>query len=285
MVSARTALVSAAVLALALGCTKSRTEVVVITTTDLTIPSEVDEIRIDVEGPRGNLMSANADLRDRPPPRSLGLQPPEGGALGPYRVTARALSGGAVVVERVAVFDFLEGQTRVLRMELLRSCRTTMCGADETCAAAGCRSERVTADELEAFEGLPDAGVPPEEDAGRMDGGGVDAGPPDAGPLDAGPCTPTAEICNGMDDDCDGVPDNGFDLMTDPANCGMCGSPCAGTCSGGSCDTGCPAGFDDCDGNPSNGCEANLMTSRDDCGMCGTRCRGTTGTCCSGTCC
>lgn len=275
--------------ALALGCTSPRTEVVVITTTDLTIPSEVDEIRLDVEGPRGNLMSANADLRDRPPPRSLGLQPPEGGALGPYRVTASALSGGAVVVERVAVFDFIAGQTRVLQIELRRSCRGVTCGTDETCAAAGCRSERVSAGELEPFVGLPDAGLPPEgdagrEDAGREDAGGVDAGP-DAGPFDAGPCTPSTEICNGRDDDCDGAPDNGFDLTTDPANCGTCGTTCAGTCTGGSCDTGCPSGFDDCDGNPSNGCEANLMMSRDDCGTCGTRCRGATGSCCSGTCC
>lgn len=39
------------------------------------------------------------------------------------------------------------------------------------------------------------------------------------------PTTP-AEICNGMDDDCDDVEDEGFDLQTDINNCGVCGYRC-----------------------------------------------------------
>src|SRR5579871_1325157 len=43
-----------------------------------------------------------------------------------------------------------------------------------------------------------------------------------------GMCTP--EVCNGLDDDCDGVVDNGIDLNTDDLNCGICGNACdAGT--------------------------------------------------------
>ena len=38
----------------------------------------------------------------------------------------------------------------------------------------------------------------------------------------------SAETCNGADDDCNGVIDNGFNLSTDEANCGACGvtAPC-----------------------------------------------------------
>jgi hypothetical protein len=47
-----------------------------------------------------------------------------------------------------------------------------------------------------------------------------------------------SEVCNYRDDDCDGVPDNGFDLESDENNCGACGTVCPapyGTCLRGVC--------------------------------------------------
>jgi len=40
---------------------------------------------------------------------------------------------------------------------------------------------------------------------------------------------PSLEVCDGKDNDCDGVNDNGFDFSTDPNNCGKCGVSCVGT--------------------------------------------------------
>jgi hypothetical protein len=81
------------------------------------------------------------------------------------------------------------------------------------------------------------------------------------------------EVCNGVDDNCDGQTDEGFDLQTDPMNCGACGTQCnkpgAQTrCIAGSCAiTGCFSGFDDRDGDTagpyaaSNGCEYSCFQS------------------------
>ncbi len=108
----------------------------------------------------------------------------------------------------------------------------------------------------------------------NLDGGARPDGPvradarvqPDADPFgpDGGQnpgCIPQPEQCNGLDDDCNDVVDNGFNFDLDPANCGGCGVECddaqanqRGSCVGGQCRYDCLPGFLDCStGTP--GCE------------------------------
>jgi hypothetical protein len=102
--------------------------------------------------------------------------------------------------------------------------------------------------------------MPPTAVTGGTGGtGGSDV---DGGDTDGGACVPSTEICNGIDDDCDGMPDQsdqdaddyceGIILNTEA----ICFSQVVGDAvcvrrPGAPCDTG----FSNCDGRPSNGCE------------------------------
>ena len=72
---------------------------------------------------------------------------------------------------------------------------------------------------------------------------------------------PTFEVCDNVDNDCDGVVDNGFNKQTDPQNCGTCGHKCNlpnadEGCAAGACTiASCQAGFHNNNGTTADGCE------------------------------
>ncbi len=88
-------------------------------------------------------------------------------------------------------------------------------------------------------------------------------------------------MCDSGLDDCDGNSATGCEteVSDDVAHCGGCDSACSNehgttTCSDGDCSPICAQGFDDCDGDRRNGCEADLGSALSDCGACGEVCRG-----------
>jgi hypothetical protein len=99
--------------------------------------------------------------------------------------------------------------------------------------------------------------------------------------------TPAAETCNGKDDDCDGLVDEG--VSHDPVGCQV--SNASGTCagdwvcqgaSGWACNAATPAAEtcnwadDDCDGQiDEDFVSGGLYVSQDHCGACGASCDGT----------
>ncbi|MBN1947097.1 MAG: putative metal-binding motif-containing protein [Bradymonadales bacterium] len=86
------------------------------------------------------------------------------------------------------------------------------------------------------------------------------------------------EICNFADDDCDGVPDDGFDIQNDPAYCGDC-TPCdlpytdTHECVRGECrPLTCDEGRAHCDDDYANGCEQDIWYDILHCGSCDWEC-------------
>lgn len=92
-------------------------------------------------------------------------------------------------------------------------------------------------------------------------------------------------------DDCDGNPSNGCEIHSavDPEHCGSCVTKCSvnnadTSCAGGDCQINqCVAGFSDCNGNYSDGCEVSVADDTENCGSCNQAC-GAVSTCSSGDC-
>ncbi len=128
----------------------------------------------------------------------------------------------------------------------------------------------------DTMDGTTDAmEVPPADAAAKPPADSVDATPDDAGE-DAVEvsCDGSALVCGGA---C-------VDVSASVAHCGRCDNACparanaATTCVLGVCEAACNAGFADCDGDTSNGCEASLEDAAS-CGRCGARCEGSTPLC------
>jgi hypothetical protein len=74
------------------------------------------------------------------------------------------------------------------------------------------------------------------------------------------------ELCDGLDNDCDGDIDEETDFDNDPLNCGSCNNVCRNlpqvnqtSCNSGECQIdSCVQGYQDQDGNAGNGCELYL---------------------------
>jgi hypothetical protein len=77
------------------------------------------------------------------------------------------------------------------------------------------------------------------------------------------------EECNYVDDDCDGLTDEGFDLGRDPDNCGECFWACRANevCDLGACASSCGGGRTDCD----RSC-VDTRADLQNCGACGRVC-------------
>ncbi len=186
-----------------LGCAPTPTQLVVVVDSDLSIPAALDEVRLTVRDPAGELREDEQALaRASDLPLTLSVIA-EGEALGPIEVHAAGYLDDALVVERHATASLARGESRVLVMHLVQACVGVDCGsAALTCTESGCRPR--AASDLPEWTGRPprlDGAVP--RDAPPMDGG--DAGRPPDGSIDAPRDAPldVPPVACERDEDCD----------------------------------------------------------------------------------
>lgn len=256
---------------------------------DSAVDSGVDSA-VDSGGPDTDM--PDTDMPDTarpdtgPPPECVGDAscPPRTGTI------ARCIDNECVYacVEGLADCDMSSDNGCETALDTALNCGACGATCELTNAIAGCRDGGcVVADCLEGFE-----------DCNGVAGDGCEADLRDA--ATCGACGRTCaadEICAG--DRCVSTcaPPNLMcgaacvDPSSDPRNCGRCGVTCdfpnaTAACSRRGCEiTGCLPGFEDCDRNPANGCEARLDTLTH-CGACGSRCQraNATASCESGSC-
>ena len=147
------------------------TKIVVVVWSDLAVPTEMDRIEIDAQGPTAASQPKTFSLATGDDlPAVLVLVPPNNQEL-PFSVTANGLLGGSTipVVSQMATVSFLPGQSRVLTLFLGRSCPKGLCAQLD-----------VDPHTLPVYN--PKAAfLPPDAGAGaRLDGGG-DVGAADVG--------------------------------------------------------------------------------------------------------
>ncbi len=175
---------------------ESNTRIVVVVWSDLTIPTEIDSIHIDVTGPTSArtgsfpLTTGNETGKSKLPV-VLALVQASNQDLS-FTVTARGFLGNNPnpVVSQAARLDFLSDQSRVLTLFLGRACLGVTCGGNNTCSNGTCaQSIDVNVSSLPAYDpqaplSSPDAAPGPRLDSGS-DGVAAEGGIPDARGVDA----------------------------------------------------------------------------------------------------
>ena len=173
-----------------LGCTDATAVMLVMRSSGVSAPSDVDQLRVEVSTSAGMSANETLSISDWSSALTYAIRPGTAASNASMTVTVVALKDGVEVMRKVRETSFSEGSTKEVELvfEALclglcpgQSCENGVCGAVPT-------------------DGGVDAGLD----------GGLDGGPGTDGGLDGGPLSDGA-IDGGTDAGSDGGTDAGFD--------------------------------------------------------------------------
>ena len=228
-----------------------------------------------------NAMGVGDACGDATPPCSIGVKECVGGVLGCTGVEPEAETCDGVDNNCDGTADEADpgggGPCGTNEGECVAGIERCVGGAIQCIGSSGMPEDPMPPDEPETLcdgkdndcDGTLDDGIvlgscgPPEGNTGECQLGQLQC--VGGGTVCVGAEYPTFELCDALDQDCDGNNTNGFSLMTDPQNCGTCGHVCSvpnatAACVGGDCVVGaCDPDFhdvnDDGDMAGTDGCE------------------------------
>jgi hypothetical protein len=151
---------------------KDDTKIVVAVWSDLTVPSELDSVRIDVAGPTDKTfavfpLTASAESGKTQLPALLELVP-LGAHDATFSVEATGLLQNNARVSQKALVTFVAGQSLLLQLFLARSCQAATCPAEYTCAYGAC-NRPVVVPNLPLYD--PRVPLSPPDGGGGLDAG------------------------------------------------------------------------------------------------------------------
>lgn len=138
--------------------TEAATQIVVVIDSDLTVPTELDELRIRVLDATGEVATDRV-VRLGPGegefslPTDFGVAPRDPDAGDPVRIEVQARLEGETLFEAHAVTAFVKDHQLRLDLMLSRACvGAAPCGPDMTCVAGSCAEAFVDPASLVEFE-------------------------------------------------------------------------------------------------------------------------------------
>jgi hypothetical protein len=211
------------------GCAAPRTEILLVIGADLTVPDELDAVRVRASGMDADGgLDRTFDLSDGSValPITLALVS-AGGRSGPLRVDLVGSKSGTQVVERSATTNFVEGEVLVLHLDLERACvDIPACSQGETCVDGLCVSEEIPSSQLEPYPGSIDATATGSRDAAAD---AFESAPPRDGTDAKSTDAPERDVSTESDDVSQAMP------LENSAACGSANACASGHCVDGVC--------------------------------------------------